>query len=401
MKSVLINPEAFRPQLPALTSIRFLAAAWVAIFHAQAMRIFFGPVWFQLIASIGDMGVHFFFVLSGFIMVYTYSGRLESRRDFWQARFARIYPAFIFSLLLMAPGFYYVSLKLDVTKIVPEWVWPAAHLKLTTVLALTLLQTWIPQNSMALHMPTWSLSNEAFFYFLFPFLLPVFSRFSRKQLLAIVPACFILGATASILYNWIQPDGPMARNSHQIVPWLYFMKFHPLSRVAEFLLGMACGVMFLQRQHNHRRAWPLIAAGVALVVVAGTFLHRNPELVLHASVIAPAFAAIIYGVALRPAGLGVLETKWFVLLGEASYSFYLLHALVISAFTRYFQDASGALRHQNALGLLLVMGTTAAVSIGVYKLIEKPMRRVLRPKPAAGKESAPAPAAIANADAPG
>ena len=391
-----MNPDAIRPQLPALTSIRFLAAAWVAIFHAQAMRVFFGPEWFQLVAYIGDMGVHFFFVLSGFIMVYTYSGRLESRRDFWQARFARIYPAFIFSLLLMAPGFFYVSLKMDVAKIVPEWVWPAAHLKLSVLLALTLLQTWIPPNSMAWHMPTWSLSNEAFFYFLFPFLLPIFGRFSRRQLLAVIPACFIIGAAASGLYNHFQPDGPLARNSHQIVPWLYFVKFNPLSRVWEFLLGMACGTLFINGSRltngsrNRQQAWPLIAMGVALASVAGMFLHRDANLVLHPAVIAPAFAAIIYGVALRPAGIGVLEHKFFVLLGEASYSFYLLHSMVIGSFGGFFHDASGNLRHQNFLALFLVLATTALISIGVYMGIERPLRRILRPKPTKPKQD-PAP----------
>jgi len=391
-----MNPDAIRPQLPALTSIRFLAAAWVAVFHAQAMRVFFGPEWFQLVAYIGDMGVHFFFVLSGFIMVYTYSGRLESRRDFWQARFARIYPAFIFSLLLMAPGFFYVSLKMDVAKIVPEWVWPAAHLKLSTFLALTLLQTWIPPNSMAWHMPTWSLSNEAFFYFLFPFLLPIFGRFSRKQLMAVIPACFIIGAAASGLYNHFQPDGPLARNSHQIVPWLYFIKFNPLSRVWEFLLGMACGMLFISSSpvangsRNRRQAWPLIAMGVALASVAGMFLHRDANLVLHPAVIAPAFAAIIYGVALEPAGLGILKHNFFVLLGEASYSFYLLHSMVIGAFGSFFHDAAGNLRHQNFLALFLVLAVTALVSIGVYLGIERPMRRILRPKPTKPKQD-PAP----------
>jgi peptidoglycan/LPS O-acetylase OafA/YrhL len=393
--------DAPPPQLPALTSIRFLAAAWVAVFHAQAMRVFFGPEWFQVLASIGDMGVHFFFVLSGFIMVYTYSGRLDSRLDFWQARFARIYPAFIFSLLLTAPGFFYVLLKLDVAKIVPEWVWPAHHLKVSIPLALTMLQTWIPQNSMAWHMPTWSLSNEAFFYFLFPFLLPVFGRFSRKQLLAIVPACFVVGIAASVLYNWYQPDGPLARNSHQIVPWLYVMKFHPLSRMWEFLLGMACGMIFLRSQRNQSLAWPLIATGVALAAVAGTLLHRNVALVLHPAVIAPAFAAIIYGVALRPAGIGVLETKFFVLLGEASYSFYLLHTMVIGGFGKYFRDASGNLRHQDALGLFLMLGTTALVSIGVYKGIERPMRRILRPKREGQKATSAAVATVAEANASG
>jgi branched-subunit amino acid ABC-type transport system permease component len=56
---------------------------------------------------------------------------------------------------------------MDVAKVVPEWVWPAQHLKLSAALALTMLQTWIPRNAMAWHMPTWSLSNETFFYFLF------------------------------------------------------------------------------------------------------------------------------------------------------------------------------------------------------------------------------------------
>ena len=166
-----------RSQLPALTSVRFLAAVWVALFHAQVMRVFCGPVWLQLIGFVGYMGVSFFFVLSGFILVYTYSDRVVGLREFWQMRFARIYPALFFSLLLMAPSFFYVCLRMDVPKIVPEWVWPAAHLKLSAITVLTMVQTWIPQNSLAWHMPTWSLSNEAFFYFLFPFLLPVFLRF--------------------------------------------------------------------------------------------------------------------------------------------------------------------------------------------------------------------------------
>ena len=57
------------------------------------------------IAMVGYLGVSFFFVLSGFILVYTYADRVVSLREFWQLRFARIYPAFLFSLLLTAPAF--------------------------------------------------------------------------------------------------------------------------------------------------------------------------------------------------------------------------------------------------------------------------------------------------------
>jgi peptidoglycan/LPS O-acetylase OafA/YrhL len=375
-----MDPDSRRPLLPALTSVRFLAAAWVAVFHAQAMKIFVGPAWFQSLSSIGYLGVNFFFVLSGFILVYTYSGRTISRRRFWQARFARIYPALAFSLLLMTPSFFYVCLKMDVARVVPEWVWPAAHLKLSALLTVLMLQTWIPQNSMAWHMPTWSLSNEAFFYLLFPFLLPVFGRLSRKSLLAVLPAGFFFGVAISAIYGWLQPDGAIALNSHVIATWRYFISFNPLLRLPEFLMGMACGVLYLRSGRDRRRAWPLILAGSAMVVVMAVILHRNPNTVFHAALLGPAFAAIIFGAALQPAGLAVLGKRFFVLLGDASYSFYLLHPMVIAAYTRFFQDRAGNLRHQNLPGIVLLLATISAVAILSYKLIETPLRRVLGPK---------------------
>src|SRR5215475_10169980 len=97
--------DANRPRLPALTSLRFFAALHVVTFHLYTMHITAGPVWYQRLSSIGYVGVGLFFVLSGFILVYTYAGRSWTARSFWQARFARIYPAYLFSLSVTAPSF--------------------------------------------------------------------------------------------------------------------------------------------------------------------------------------------------------------------------------------------------------------------------------------------------------
>jgi peptidoglycan/LPS O-acetylase OafA/YrhL len=66
---------ADRPRLPALTSLRFFAALHLCVFHLYAMKIAAYAGWFHQVASIGYVGVNFFFVLSGFILVYTYADR--------------------------------------------------------------------------------------------------------------------------------------------------------------------------------------------------------------------------------------------------------------------------------------------------------------------------------------
>ena len=75
----MMNLDALRPRLPALTSLRFFAALHVVFFHFLAFKIVSGEGWLGQISSIGYVGVSFFFVLSGFILVYTYAGRDTER----------------------------------------------------------------------------------------------------------------------------------------------------------------------------------------------------------------------------------------------------------------------------------------------------------------------------------
>src|SRR5258708_12904003 len=97
-----------RPRLHALTTLRFFAALHVVLFHMRVVGILpVGPWWYQNFASIGYIGVNFFFVLSGFILVYTYAGSTLSVWQFWQTRFARIYPAYVLSLVASAPFFFF------------------------------------------------------------------------------------------------------------------------------------------------------------------------------------------------------------------------------------------------------------------------------------------------------
>jgi peptidoglycan/LPS O-acetylase OafA/YrhL len=101
-------------------------------------------------------------------------------------------------------------------------------------------------------------------------------------------------------------------------------------------------------------------------------------MVIHTALLGPAFAVLVYGVALRPLGVEVLENRAMEALGEASYPFYLLHTTIISS---VFQDwRAGTFRNQTLLGFCIWLLIAIVVSVLVDRLIERPLRRLLRPK---------------------
>jgi len=372
-----MNTEVARVRLPALTSLRFFAAFHVLLFHTQAMGAVFGPVWFQRLSSIGYVGVSFFFVLSGFILVYTYAGRSTTAREFWRARFARVYPAYAFALLITVPFFLFTVQHSSEIKL-PFVAFEAAHVKLASALEILLLQAWVPPAALSWNAVGWSLSVEAFFYLLFPFLLLRYSRLSPKQLFAIMLASWLASNLISTAYTVLRPDGIVHPDANVYTSWMQLVKFFPLARLPEFLMGMAAGVLFLRSERKQRVAWPLLAAGVAAVAMVASFANHIPYAVIHTALLSPAFAAIIYGVALGPRWSSLLENRLLVLLGDASYSMYLIHSYIVF---NVFHNAKGDVRNANFSGLALCTVIALAFAILVYRFIEEPARRKLRPRP--------------------
>ena len=366
--------EATRPRLPALTSLRFFAAFHVVIFHFQAFKIMIGPPWFQKLSSIGYVGVSFFFVLSGFILVYTYAGRPMILKDFWRARFARVYPAYAFSLLVTAPFFFFALFTLNI----PFFAWAKAHVALGLLLVVGLLQSWVPPAALNWNSVAWSLSVEAFFYLLFPLLMLYLLRRTKPQLFLVAAASWLATLSISCSYVLLNPDHLTVVNSDVLGAfWLNALKFHPLARLPEFLLGMACGFLYLNSRREAKLALPLVLSGIAAIVVVVYFSGVIPYAILHTALLAPAFAAIVYGLALRPSWAGLLERRIFVLLGDASYSLYLLHTTIMGF---YFYGSTGQLRRQTPLGVLVFVALALTISVLVYKFIEEPSRRKLNPK---------------------
>src|SRR5580692_11380281 len=96
--------------LPALTSIRFLAAVTVVVSHYSELGLFSLPASLFDFIDGGRPAVALFFVLSGFILSFTYRDQLaiKGNAPFYQARFARLYAVILLGLALCVPTTLYL-----------------------------------------------------------------------------------------------------------------------------------------------------------------------------------------------------------------------------------------------------------------------------------------------------
>jgi len=342
-----------RRDLPALTGVRIFAAFYVVLFHSSAwlQSRFNLPVPLKVFLGNGYLAVAFFFVLSGFILAYTYEGQINvaaQRICFWQARFARIYPVYALSLALA----YYFQRQLAV---------PAKAAVLAMVQAWNPLR---PEFTGAWNYPAWSLSIEAFFYLVFPFALPCISRLSRVWLSCLL---LLLLLASAFLHTPIQGLGLW--HPLRDLPFLPL----PVVRLPEFLAGMIMAVLLLRSPRQSEGLSGTIR--VVLAVSAAILLLSLPIGPGVSFVILP-FALLIYELA---AGTGwlvrLLSSKAMLLLGGASYSVYLLQYPVRSWVRVLFSAGPPAV---SSLGAPLTPLILILISILVFLLWEEPMRRAIR-----------------------
>jgi peptidoglycan/LPS O-acetylase OafA/YrhL len=378
IEAVMLAEQTFmssgsdRPRLEGLTSLRFLAALQVILFHLKVERIVSGgPWWYQNFAGIGYIGVNFFFVLSGFILVYIYAAKDVYPGRFWKARFARIYPAYVLSLAVTAPFFFSALRHLNL----PFFAWSERHLAFAALLTLCLLQAWIPQGALTWNPVCWSLSVEAFFYFLFPLLLRRTRTFSSRMLLWGIAIFSLISLGISVTYMLVHPDGAVKINSSEVtLLWKNVLSFNPLLRLPEFIVGMLTGLLFLRRKNNPAFGSICILGGSAVIALITALVGAIPNPLISAGFLSPAFAAIIFGVAQQPRWTRVLALRPLVLLGEASYSLYLLHSFVMTKAL----ESTPYLPHE--IRVAVCIAAAVGASLVSHEFVEEPARRWLRPR---------------------
>jgi peptidoglycan/LPS O-acetylase OafA/YrhL len=338
-----------RQDLPSLTGLRAGAALLVFACHTAGYGGSAVGAWNGL--TVGFVGVSFFFILSGVVLTWGQTTR-HGVGNFYRRRFARVWPAH--AVTTVAAVVLY-SVILDRKPLAPA------------LAALGLVQAWIPTETLrdAGNRPSWSLCCEAFFYAIFPLLLPWLV--TRRRRIACATA---IAATAMV-------GGAVGGLGSVGVDLAVYE--HPLIRVGEFLAGVLLGLA-LAEGWQPRVSVRMSVALVLLVVAASEMLAysegwRFRRGVVDALVLVPMTLLIA---AFASADLQRRPTLWsgraLIYAGQVSFCFYLVHQLVL--------DAAIEVLGASGLGSALLMTVvalvcSAALAVVLHHTVELPAQRRL------------------------
>jgi peptidoglycan/LPS O-acetylase OafA/YrhL len=386
--------------IPSLTGLRFFAALFVALGHATPALIRLGPepvLLLALLAPLTPVGMSLFFVLSGFVIHYNYSGLLtapaaENLAKFLMARFARLYPLYLL-IVLVEIGF----------------SWKAADLPVLPFY-LTMSQSWFfglfdgtsPIHHLRLSAVSWSISTEWFFYCSYPFIMLALGGDHRSvkhmgRLALLAGFCMALSALGHVYYSAVDDvggklwgsavTGPAAANNSFAV-WL--LNYSPFGRMHEFLVGVVTGQLYLQMADKpptqKETSVALIVLMLGFVTLAGTFyLLQQP---IASPIMTPickfsipvSIAVILFCCARYRSKLAAfLSWRSVVTGGEASYSIYLFHLVILQAVAiPVVLSNNMEMRLYVMTRLALSISLILLVSIGTYLAFESPTRAAIR-----------------------
>jgi peptidoglycan/LPS O-acetylase OafA/YrhL len=318
--------------------------------------------------------VSLYFVLSGFILAYVYFSDLKLEKwRFLLARIARLWPAHVSAIVL-------------IWLVAPDLIGPKFSMgKLAATLVMA--HAWVPSPDYWLSFvpAAWSISTEFGFYLCFPFLIYRWERTWLWKLagsfLLLCGVILLLEAERAHLIRWMGPSWRL---------WLYV---HPLSRLFEFTLGMATFQLwcfFGPKINNGLIAatiWECLALGFLLITLwrapawadhvakSGFFGSELVGLWLTAASCCFGSAALIFVLALEQGGIArLLSYSFAVLLGELSYSIYLIHQGILFFYAAHQKDFATI----PLWAILPIIGLIIlAIAYLIWAIIERPCRRFL------------------------
>lgn len=334
--------------LNGIQGLRAFAAYAVVAYHVFEGLNAVNPDVFPRFV-LGQAGVDLFFVISGFIMVHITRASDETSIGFLSKRIARIVPLYWF-VTLIAVG----------CAIVAPWAFPAINLSPESIASSFF---FIPHPNavgtpVPVHVVGWTLNFEMMFYVLFAIAMLAPNRWRVPLVVALIVG-----------------GGMLARAVGGIAA-----EFYGLLVALDFAFGCIIAAViqtsFVRSLVRRIVMWPFaLAAVLFLVFVVPDISNYHPWRVLYYGL---PCALLVFATVAQDLHRTPAPRTWLNHLGDTSYSAYLLHTFVITAFVGVLGRTIG---FDLAGGVILFVGSmivTVAVAAASYAWIERPSNRLLR-----------------------
>jgi len=343
----LIN-EGKAVKLLSIQYLRGIAALFIVFYHIsiQLYRLGYHGNPFLFFSA----GVDIFFVISGFVMWYTTFDRNIGPQEFIRHRIIRVVPLYwlitsLYLIILSIKPSLLQSAKFSLSHVIKSFLFiPASHP--------------VSHAMWPLVIPGWTLNYEMFFYALFAITL-LFARRGRAfiiigMLLALVCLPFFAPPTNSVV------------------------AFYTSNILLEFASGVVIGYCYTSGLTIPRQVAALTTlAGVLILVVALNIGLSNVPRIVYPGI--PALMIVSGAIFYERSG-GIKDITFLLLLGDASYSLYLSHGAVLSAYGQIWRASGGPnISAPIIFFIFYAVGTllTVAVGITLYHLVEQPILQKL------------------------
>lgn len=362
-----------RKRLELIQILRGLAAIMVIMYHSNYWNdLFLKWLPFSGAFDYGWLGVDFFFVLSGFIITFIHLPDLKSGDNilpFLKKRFLRIFPI------------YWIAASLALVYILfirhgaPLSDGPKITRSVDSVVYILKSYLLIPQKANFFLGVAWTLSYEMLFYLIFATCIKLKFKLSLVVYISwialIVVKYLFFRSSTNIYLNYI---------------------FNPI--VIEFLIGCLVAYLFTLKKNYLSLS---LFIGIALLLVVGFYftsvvLHYpvSREYLIWILLFGLTAGLLVWSAAVidnnSKYALKIPKPQILLLLGNASYSIYLIHDLFLRNYAKAVHIILLKLVNANNsfilyLDYLLFLSLTIITSFFFYQWVEKPLMKFIYSKP--------------------
>ena len=334
-------------KIDSLQAIRAFASISVMLFHGTVIiheRLNY--LFLNNLFIAGFSGVDIFFVLSGFIILYTSHNKTIDSTSFLQKRFVRIYPIY-----------WLVTLFLVIAFFMSPTVNQAHKGDSYTILGSLFL---LPQKQYILGV-AWTLAYEVIFYLLF-----AFTYLKKPSYLFYCFKTWIIFILVSYFFN--------LKTGSYFIDWF----LNPV--ILNFALGCILAYVYIHIKCIKSTNWYF---WIGLILFTTSWLVYYQFKINQSNLLNEDISRVfLFGIPSTLLIYGSLHSKinvpkWIVYLGDASYSLYLVHGTILSILIKILIKLDLAPHFNNFLGALSLFIYTLILSCCFYSLVEKKLLNFL------------------------